>query len=203
MKVTGKASHSALPHLGVNAVTYAGVLLGELARIEEELAGLELRPALRSALHHAAGDADRGRKGVQHRARGVLVRLGIRRLPGFDGEALDRRVRRFAGSAARCPCSAPLRRLASSSTSPTRCLLFRRIRASGVVPLALKLAEQNATFAVCYATEASLFQGGGAPSVVCGPGNIAQAHTPNEFVEVAELEKCLRFLGRIADWAEG
>ena len=73
---------------------------------------------------------------------------------------------------------------------------------TAAVPLALKLAEQNATFAVCYATEASLFQGGGAPSVVCGPGDIAQAHTPNEFIEIAELEKCLRFLGRLAEWAQ-
>ena len=74
---------------------------------------------------------------------------------------------------------------------------------SGVVPLALKLADQNETFAVCYATEASLFQLGGAPSIVIGPGDIAQAHTPNEFLEVAELEKCIAFLGRLADWAAG
>ena len=73
---------------------------------------------------------------------------------------------------------------------------------SGIVPLALKLAGQNETFAVSYATEAGLFQLGGAPSVVCGPGNIAQAHTPNEFVRIDELDKCLRFLGRLADWAE-
>ena len=73
---------------------------------------------------------------------------------------------------------------------------------SEIVSLALKLAQQNDTFAVCYATEASLFQLRGAPAVVIGPGNIAQAHTPNEFVRVEQLEKCLAFLGRVADWAE-
>ena len=41
-----------------------------------------------------------------------------------------------------------------------------------------------------------------APAVVCGPGHIAQAHTPNEFIRVEELKKCLGFLGRLADWAE-
>ncbi len=76
---------------------------------------------------------------------------------------------------------------------------------SGIVPLALKLAGQNDTFAVCYATEASLFQIGGAPSVVIGPGNIAQAHTPNEFLrrrragEVPGLPRPRRGLGREAD----
>jgi acetylornithine deacetylase len=79
---------------------------------------------------------------------------------------------------------------------------FQADATSSIVPLALNLAEQNETFAVCYATEASLFQVGGAPSVVIGPGDIAQAHTPNEFVHIEELEKCLAFLGRVADWAE-
>jgi acetylornithine deacetylase len=37
---------------------------------------------------------------------------------------------------------------------------------------------------------------------VCGPGHITQAHTPNEFLAVSELERCLHFLTRLADWAE-
>jgi acetylornithine deacetylase len=80
---------------------------------------------------------------------------------------------------------------------------FQADASSDIVPLALKLAQQNETFAVCYATEASLFQDGGAPAVVCGPGDIAQAHTPDEYLEVAELEKCLAFLARVAAWAGG
>jgi acetylornithine deacetylase len=56
---------------------------------------------------------------------------------------------------------------------------------------------------VSYCTEAGLFQDGGAPAIICGPGDIAQAHTVNEFIRVEELEKCLGFLGRLADWAEG
>ena len=54
--------------------------------------------------------------------------------------------------------------------------------ASEAVALALKLAGQNETLAVSYATEAGLFQDAGAPSVVCGPGDIAQAHTANEWI---------------------
>jgi acetylornithine deacetylase len=69
--------------------------------------------------------------------------------------------------------------------------------------LALKLAGQNETFAVPYGTEASHFQAAGCSTVICGPGNIAQAHQPNEFVEIAEIDKCLSFLSRVADWAEG
>ena len=62
--------------------------------------------------------------------------------------------------------------------------------------------RQNETFAVSYATEAGLFQVAGAPSVVCGPGDIAQAHTANELVARSELDACMGFLMRLADWAE-
>lgn len=74
---------------------------------------------------------------------------------------------------------------------------------SEILSLALKLAGQNETFAVSYATEASLFHAVGALSVVCGPGDIAQAHTANEWIEIEELEKCLTFLGKVGEWAEG
>ena len=53
-----------------------------------------------------------------------------------------------------------------------------------------------------YATEAGLFQAAGAPAVVCGPGDIAQAHTADEWIAASELDKCLALLGRLADWAE-
>ncbi|HEX5958986.1 MAG TPA: M20/M25/M40 family metallo-hydrolase, partial [Hyphomicrobiaceae bacterium] len=127
----------------------------------------------------------------------------IRRLPGFDGAALDARFRRFAEER----CLAPMRAAAPEADIDIEIVndvpAFQADAASPLVPLTLKLAQQNETFAVCYATEASLFQSGGAPAVVCGPGDIAQAHTPDEFIEIAELEKCLAFLGRLADWAEG
>ena len=76
VEVTGKAAHSSMPHLGVNAITYAARLLGELARMEEELEDAAAQSALRSALHQPAGDRDRRRHGLQHRAGAVLVRLG-------------------------------------------------------------------------------------------------------------------------------
>ena len=203
VEVTGKASHSALPHLGVNAVTYAGLLLGELARIEEELKRLELDPRFDPPYTSLQVTQIAGGNAANIVPAACWFGWEIRRLPGFDGMGLDRRVRSFAEEC----CTAPMQRAAKgtgvSIDLTNEVPAFQADAASGAVPLALKLAEQNATFAVCYATEASLFQGGGAPAVVCGPGDIAQAHTPNEFVDVAELEKCLRFLGRLADWAEG
>ena len=52
---------------------------------------------------------------------------------------------------------------------------------------------------VAYGTEAGLYQAAGIPSVVWGPGDIAVAHRPDEFVEVADLEACLAVLARLGD----
>ena len=51
---------------------------------------------------------------------------------------------------------------------------------------------------VAYATEAGLFQQAGVPTVVCGPGAIAEAHKANEYVEIAQLQRCEVFLRKLA-----
>ena len=48
--------------------------------------------------------------------------------------------------------------------------------------------------------EAGLFQMAGIPAIICGPGSIEQAHKPDEFVAVSELERCEGFLRRLADY---
>jgi acetylornithine deacetylase len=63
--------------------------------------------------------------------------------------------------------------------------------------LALNLAQANGTHAVSYCTEAGLFQQIGIPSVVCGPGSIEQAHKPDEYLDVSQLEACDRFVERV------
>jgi acetylornithine deacetylase len=62
----------------------------------------------------------------------------------------------------------------------------------------LKLTRSNRTRAVSYATEAGRFQLAGLPTVVCGPGSIDQAHKPDEFVEVSQIEACIAFMQRLA-----
>jgi acetylornithine deacetylase len=67
-----------------------------------------------------------------------------------------------------------------------------------IVTLAKSLAGRNDHAKVAFGTEAGLFVSmAGVPSVVIGPGSIAQAHTPDEFVEMAELEKCAGFVERL------
>ena len=68
---------------------------------------------------------------------------------------------------------------------------------SPAVALARELSGANAVETVAYGTEAGLFQQAGIPSVICGPGSIEQAHKPDEFVKLSELDACEKFLRRL------
>ena len=69
--------------------------------------------------------------------------------------------------------------------------------------LARRLTGANTTTAVSFATEAGLFQQAGIPAIVCGPGSIAVAHKPDEYITRAELAAGQAFLDRLLDWASG
>jgi len=60
--------------------------------------------------------------------------------------------------------------------------------------IATRLTGANLSDVVAFGTEAGLFQALGMSVVVCGPGSIAQAHQPDEFVTLDQLDKCLAML---------
>ncbi|MCP5364817.1 MAG: acetylornithine deacetylase [Hyphomicrobiales bacterium] len=68
--------------------------------------------------------------------------------------------------------------------------------------LALMLTGQNRCISAPFATEAGHFSAAGLDTVVCGPGSVAQAHQPDEFVTMAQLEACISFLHRLASWMQ-
>jgi len=200
--VTGKPVHSSMAPLGVNAIAAAGELLAELAAMEEEL---------KQAPRNTRFDPPYTTLQVTEIAGGTASNIvpektwfgwEIRSLPGLDADRIEARFRAKADAvAARMQDVAPESGI--EVVRSTRVPAFTADPDSEVLSLALKIAEQNETFAVSYATEAGLFHTADVPSIVCGPGNIAQAHTPNEWIYRSELDKCLTFLSKLADWAEG
>jgi acetylornithine deacetylase len=67
-----------------------------------------------------------------------------------------------------------------------------------VVRLAKACASRNDHGKVAYGPEAGLFQSmADIPTVVCGPGDIAQAHRPDEFISLEQLEKGGQFFERL------
>lgn len=198
--VTGRASHSSMPHLGVNAIAYATRLIAELLAIETELRSAQLDARFSPAFNTLQVTQITGGTASNITPAPCWFSWEMRRLPGFDVATVEQRVRTVAERLqAEMRAEAPEASIAIEVRNDVPAFIADR---SGLaLPLALQLVGQNETYAVSYATEAGLFQAGGAPSVVCGPGNIDQAHKPNEFLAVSELEACLDFLRRLGDWA--
>lgn len=63
--------------------------------------------------------------------------------------------------------------------------------------LVRSLTGDNASHVVSYATEAGQFQEAGYSAIICGPGDIAQAHQPNEFITKAQFEAGHGFMQRL------
>lgn len=202
VEVAGRAAHSSMAHLGVNAITYAARLIAELERMEAEL-----RITSRNDRYeppYATLQVTKLEGGTANNIIPIFCRFGfeVRSLAGVDVDGIERRLRNFAETA----CLPEMQRTAPESgisivranTVPP----FEATAGSEATALALALTGQNETHTVSYATEAGLFQDGGAPSIVCGPGDIAQAHTPDEWIAESEIAKCMALFGRLGNWAE-
>jgi len=68
------------------------------------------------------------------------------------------------------------------------------------VTLVKRALGANEAGRVSYMTEAGLFGRAGIPTVICGPGHIAQAHKPDEFIARSELARCENFVLRLAEF---
>jgi acetylornithine deacetylase len=68
-----------------------------------------------------------------------------------------------------------------------------------IVQWAMQLSRHETVGKVSYGTEAGLFQKMGVPTVICGPGDIAEAHRPDEFVALNQLAQCEIFMDRILE----
>lgn len=70
-----------------------------------------------------------------------------------------------------------------------------------ITTLAKRWAGRNDHAKVAYGTEAGLFvEMGEIPTVVCGPGSIVQAHQPDEYVELAQIDACEAFVRKVIDY---
>jgi acetylornithine deacetylase len=94
------------------------------------------------------------------------------------------------------------------AVSPNACVSTTELRCVGALApdngsyaesLVLGALRGNRVVSASYATEAGLFQAAGMPTVICGPGSIDQAHKPDEFIEIGELEACSAFAQRLVD----
>ena len=193
--VRGSAGHSSRIRTEVSAVHEAARLILHLESLMDAFAAEGPRDA-RFDPPYTSVHVGKIRGGTAHNiiADEARFTVDVRNLPGHDVQGILGAFRAFAKSqetrlraryAGASISVAPYHPLVPALSTAEDSAAVRQIRAlSGV--------EELAT--VAYASEGGQFSDAGFSTVICGPGDIAQAHRANEYVSVAQLEGCVRML---------
>ena len=196
--VRGLEAHSSKPNLGANAIEGATALVADLYRFADEMAQGEGDDRFDPPTSTLSVGTINGGTARNILAKECSFHWEFRGLPGLPQDAAFRRLEQHA----REVVLPRLRRFAPEASVETIVEVevpgLCAQNGSAAETLALKLTRSNRTIAVPYATEAGRFQSAGVPTIVCGPGSINQAHQPDEFIEVAELSRCIGFMRALA-----
>jgi acetylornithine deacetylase len=202
--VTGREAHSSHTDKGVNAVMVAAKLI---VHLEELAAEMRRRGDATGRFDPPYGTIQssvvQGGTALNILARECTFQWEYRFLPGADDEEIGERFTTYC----RDEVLPHLRRIAPEAEIET----VAGSRVPALAPaencpaeaLARQLSGRNSAQAVSYGTEAGLFQEAGIPAVVCGPGSILQAHKPDEFIALEQIELCVAFMRRLVDYVAG
>ncbi|QQS15167.1 MAG: acetylornithine deacetylase [Rhodospirillales bacterium] len=201
--ITGFEAHSSMTHLGVSAIHFAGELIHFINGLQEEFAR-RADPANGYMPPYGTfnvGTLDGGTAG-NILARECALVWEYRQVPGEDGDEARRRLQAHIDEVL-LPAMRRKHPAADIAMTPRFVVpAFKGEENGEAETLARAWSGSNASTMVAYATEAGIFQGTGVSTIVCGPGDIAQAHQPNEFVLRSQLDSCDAFLARMIAWAE-
>jgi len=195
--VYGHEVHSSNTHLGVNAIAIAAELIGFLGGLAAELRA-KGDPAHRFDPPYSTISVGTITGGTAQNIvpRQCTFTWEYRLLPDEDGHRIKARF--DAEVARRLPAMKALSPEADIVTTlRAQAAGLRAVEGSPAEALVLALTGQNASEAVSYATEAGIFQDHGLPAVICGPGYIREAHKPNEWIEIAQIDECARFIHKL------
>ncbi|MGU3493509.1 acetylornithine deacetylase [Xanthobacteraceae bacterium A53D] len=197
--ITGAGGHSSRAPELVNAVEAGGRLVAKVADLGTRLAAEGRRDALYDIPHSTAHVGTfHGGTALNIVPEHASLDWEVRALPEDDVDALTDEVIAFAnetllpGMQAKTPHAAITFKLKSAFPG------LSTPADAPVTVLAKHFAGRNDHAKVAYGTEAGLFvEMAGIPTVVCGPGSIVEAHQPDEYVEISQLEACEAFVRKV------
>lgn len=201
--VRGASCHSAHAPDGVNAIEYAAELIHRIRQIARREAAEGVRdPAFEPAFATIQCGVIAGGTAVNIVPDRAHFDFEARVLPGQSADALIEEVKRFAAEEL-----LPEMRGRSEQAD----IAFRVLSSypgltcpedSPLVALVRDITGANETGTVSFGTEGGLYSDAGIPTVVCGPGSMAQGHKADEYVTLDQLRRCETMLRRLADRLE-
>jgi acetylornithine deacetylase len=194
----GLEGHGSQPDNGVNAIEYAARYISRMLDIGERLkgrapAGSRFDPPWSTLqVGHIHGGAARNII-----AGSCSVEWEMRPVQKSDAELVKSDLGAYVDD---------VLRPAMQAVSPAADIVTHTIgevEGLQVVPesearaIVCELTGANSADVVAFGTEAGLFQAAGMSVVICGPGSIAQAHKPDEYVSLDQLAACMSMLGKL------
>jgi acetylornithine deacetylase len=189
--VRGREAHSSYVTHGINAIEYAARLVVYIRQIAD-------RRDYGFTVPYTTMSTGLIRGGIASNVipKECEFQFDMRTLPNASADALYEEIRAQAETLSReMRAIDPQSGIELEWASQT--IGLASSESDAIVQWAMRLARSNQTGKVSYGTEAGLFQKMGVPTVILGPGDIAEAHRPNEFVALDQLGKCETFMNRI------
>ena len=195
-EIHGRSGHSSRPDLGLNAIHAMARVIAAAEGTAAKLSKGPLDPVFEPPCSTIQIGTIRGGNAVNIIPESCIVEIEARAIAGVSPAALLEPVRealeglKTEGFGTNWQPIAGYPALSLPSTAPIAALISR---VTGETPLA----------AVSYGTEAGLYQAAGIDAIICGPGDIARAHKPNEYITRGELAACVDVLERLcAEFAQ-
>lgn len=197
--ITGREAHSSYTTQGVNSIEYAARIIVYIRQMADRLQQLETRDyAFTVPFTTMQTGLIRGGLAANIVPKECEFIFEARTLPGASEHKLFQEVKDYAATLLpemqRIEPNAAIK-LELLNSAPG----MNMQETDEIVKLATALSRNKPNGAVSYGTEGGLFQAAGIPTVICGPGDIEQAHRPNEFVSLAQLAQCEAFMQRLLD----
>ncbi len=188
VRTAGVAAHSAFPERGKNAIAAMAPVLSRLNEYMRSLAERSPHPGLGRPTANIG--LIRGGQAVNVVPDSCAIEIDRRLLPEETGEGAMAEIRRLLMDLPDTIVEEPLVARSGLDTPVDSPVAAR-------LATAISNSEGEALFETApYMTNATAYAAAGIPSLVFGPGDIAQAHTRDEFIEIDQLIRAFRILKR-------
>ncbi|QEM91346.1 acetylornithine deacetylase [Kosakonia radicincitans] len=200
-EVQGAACHSAYAPQGVNAIEYAAKLIHKLTVIGQRLAAPEHQDArFDPPFTTVQTGVIQGGRALNIVPAECTFDFEVRTLPQDDAQEVARELENYAQRELLPQMHAVNGEAAIRFYPISGYPGLYTAAQSAAARLLAHLTGSDAFSTVAFGTEGGLFHQAGIPSVVCGPGSMAQGHKPDEFITIEQMEACDALLRRLATW---
>lgn len=198
-KVHGKAVHSSLTPRGSNAIEYAARLICRIRDVADSFKAQGPYDTFFD-VPYTTVTTNQISGGIAVNTLPELCEFAyeFRNLPGMAPDGIQAQVEAYVHNELLPRMRQEFADARIEFESIAKAPAFDSAETEAISQLVQALTGDHEKRKVAYATEAGLFQQAGIPTVVCGPGAIANAHKANEYVEVAQLQRCETFLRKLA-----